>query len=311
VSGVPDFAARVDGLVEVLSESGDRTTAEWRDALRAAPRHLFVPDVGWALPDFDGKPPYPVDRTRDEDEWLGAVYSDTSIVTQAGDGGVVTVEVDPEVAARARRNLAAAGRSPVTLVDDGADGARAYAPFNRAHVTCGVPCVPCSGVEQTRPRRRDRGAVPARLGYGHKLPLHVTGEGTAVSRFHGPAAYMMMRSQRTRTGRLGFADDDSGEETLWLLETTAAEVSESWALAEYVPGGREYERRRAHRQPHSRVAVQTSAPIFGVRVERPSRWRPGQLSGLTPERKVPRVADPGRGGASRRARRRRSRAARP
>lgn len=44
-------------------------------------------------------------------------------------------------------------------------------------------------------------------------------------------------------GQRGYADDGSGEETLWLLETTTAgaEVGGSWALAEYVPGQHEYE----------------------------------------------------------------------
>jgi protein-L-isoaspartate(D-aspartate) O-methyltransferase len=53
-------------------------------ALRAVPRHRFVPSVGLAhAPDDTVRL---IDRNADPDDWWEAVYSDTSIVTQLDDG---------------------------------------------------------------------------------------------------------------------------------------------------------------------------------------------------------------------------------
>lgn len=57
----------------------------WRNAVRAVPRELFVPDVGLACPN-DGGPPYLIDRNAAPDRWRNAVTSDTAIVTQLDDG---------------------------------------------------------------------------------------------------------------------------------------------------------------------------------------------------------------------------------
>jgi protein-L-isoaspartate(D-aspartate) O-methyltransferase len=218
------------------------------------------------------------------DVGTGTGWTSALLASRVGDGNVVTVEVDPKVAARARRNLRNAGWHPDSIVGDGAQGARASAPYDRVHVTCGVARIPYAWVEQTRPGGVIVAPYQPGYGYGHKVRLDVIGDGTAVGRFRGPAGYMMMRSQRPRAGRLasfvhhedeaaesrttldprevvagdpggdlaisalapgvrgqmGYADDGSGEETLWLLETTARDVSESWALVEYVPGAEEY-----------------------------------------------------------------------
>ncbi|WP_310737975.1 methyltransferase domain-containing protein [Microbispora sp. H10949] len=58
--------------------------SRWADAMRAVPRHLFIPDQAWCSP--DAKPGYLIDRTADPDGWLDAVYSNTAIVTQLDDG---------------------------------------------------------------------------------------------------------------------------------------------------------------------------------------------------------------------------------
>ncbi|WP_067805299.1 methyltransferase domain-containing protein [Actinomadura formosensis] len=57
---------------------------EWRTAMRAVPRELFVPPTALAGPETGGL--YPIDREARPDEWWKAVYSDASIVTQRDDG---------------------------------------------------------------------------------------------------------------------------------------------------------------------------------------------------------------------------------
>lgn len=64
-------------LADSLAAEGHLTDARWREAFGAVPRHVFVPrflrDDGTVV---DGANP------GDRDEWLAAVYADTSLITQ-------------------------------------------------------------------------------------------------------------------------------------------------------------------------------------------------------------------------------------
>lgn len=53
---------------------------QWRAAFMNAPRHMFVPDKAWRM--ADDNPMTPIDRAREPDSWLTAVYSDDPILTQ-------------------------------------------------------------------------------------------------------------------------------------------------------------------------------------------------------------------------------------
>ncbi|GII90448.1 methyltransferase domain-containing protein [Sinosporangium siamense] len=64
----------------------------WYSGLFEVPRDLFVPTTGWAVPFTEGKE-RAIDRRRDAGDWLKAVYSDTTIVTQRDDGA--TDPADP------------------------------------------------------------------------------------------------------------------------------------------------------------------------------------------------------------------------
>lgn len=77
---------RVDILTADLTRRGLLASDEWRRALHEVPRHAFVPHAGWACPDGDGGKSRRIDRDRDAAGWWEAVYSDTSVVTQADDG---------------------------------------------------------------------------------------------------------------------------------------------------------------------------------------------------------------------------------
>lgn len=78
--------AHVDRLVDELRTLGDLTDPVWRDALHAVPRHLFVPPEAWVITEQPERAAYGIDRGRDEDEWLKAVYSNSCIVLQVNDG---------------------------------------------------------------------------------------------------------------------------------------------------------------------------------------------------------------------------------
>jgi methyltransferase of ATP-grasp peptide maturase system len=69
-------------LVEHLADTGALRSGRWRRAFERVPRHVFVPHVffdrdadGWFIP-LDG------DRPECHEEWLRAVYSDDTMITQ-------------------------------------------------------------------------------------------------------------------------------------------------------------------------------------------------------------------------------------
>lgn len=127
----------------------------------------------------------------------GSGWTAALLAHRLGSVNVVSVEIDPEVSARAAASMKEAGFSPRLVVNDGWAGWPEGAPFDRVHVTCGVTTVPYAWVEQTRP-----GGVivlPWMPNYagGHKVKLTVLPDGTAVGRFCGGCDYMMIRAQRS------------------------------------------------------------------------------------------------------------------
>jgi protein-L-isoaspartate O-methyltransferase len=169
-----------------------------------------------------------------------------------GAGNVVTVEVDEENAAGARRRLAAAGYAPTCVVADGAAGHPDGAPFDRVIATCSVGRISRAWLRQCRP-----GAVivaPWGPEYGGEAVVRLTvGEdGTASGRFVGSSAFMRLRQQRTsRPGSAEYlcapwpADGTRSSTTLspeavgsWLaMFAVGAQVPEAFPLLERYDDG--------------------------------------------------------------------------
>lgn len=128
--------------------------------------------------------------------WTAALLS-----ARLGEQNVTSIEVDPTVAKQAAANLEAAGYAPALIVGDGASIRPEGSPFDRVHVTCAVATLPYAWVEQTRPGGVVVCPYSAGFGFGQRLRLDVLPNGTAVGRFSGSASYMLLRSQRTASGR--------------------------------------------------------------------------------------------------------------
>ncbi|WP_308168061.1 methyltransferase domain-containing protein [Nonomuraea sp. NEAU-A123] len=79
-----DTAQGIERLIEHLDEFDD-IGPRAKEAIRAVPRHLFIPTVGLPVPTTPGSA-YIIDRDADPDAWWEAVYSPHSIVTQLDDG---------------------------------------------------------------------------------------------------------------------------------------------------------------------------------------------------------------------------------
>ncbi|MFD4996160.1 methyltransferase domain-containing protein [Streptomyces buecherae] len=80
----------VDNLIDQVAEHlGHAVPPEWQAALRAVPRHQFLPDRLWLR---DGAGGYAVcDRVHEPHRWWAAAYSDMPLITQviSGDDTVV------------------------------------------------------------------------------------------------------------------------------------------------------------------------------------------------------------------------------
>ncbi|MFI6084157.1 hypothetical protein ACIBBB_24780 [Streptomyces sp. NPDC051217] len=101
--------AEVAQLVGPLPPALDR-------AVRAVPRHLFLPALIWLR---DGEGGYrPCDRATTPDEWLSAAYRDEPLVTQFTDGLPTSSASMPSVVLRmlalAELDRESAGRRPET-----------------------------------------------------------------------------------------------------------------------------------------------------------------------------------------------------
>lgn len=144
----------------------------------------------------------------------GTGYSSALMCHRLGQDNVTTIEVDPEVAARADEALEAVGFSTWTVTGDGLLGLPRRAPYDRVVATCGVRRIPYTWVRQTRPG----GIILATIGSlttGTGLAkLTVREDGTADGWFISHASFMPARSQAIRpiagdlSSRVAYADSD-------------------------------------------------------------------------------------------------------
>jgi len=151
----------------------------------------------------------------------GTGYNAALLSGRVGDRNVTSVDIGPELVAAARRRLAVHGFQPHLTAHNGERGVPERAPFDRIIATCGVPRVPYTWVQQTRPGGVVLANVSGPLMPGALARLTVTDDGTAVGPFQpGFAAFMPLRDDPDRPSTppaTPMLVDDDGVETLsWL-----------------------------------------------------------------------------------------------
>ncbi len=126
------------------------------------------------------------------------LYEDSALLShRLGEQNVTSIELDPDVTARARTALTAVGLVPEVVCGDGSRGWAVRALFDRIEATCSVTRAPGAWVEQTKPggvilTPWDNPWVCWGL-----LRLTVGENGIAEGMFSPHSAFMLMRGQRT------------------------------------------------------------------------------------------------------------------
>lgn len=205
-------AAERDRLVDRLERTGHCVRPSTSAAMRAVPRHAFVPerqrDAAYEdrpLPIGDGQTisaPHmvammvdllelePGDRVLEVGTGCGYHAAVTAEVV--GPEHLYSVEVSPRLAEEARRRLGALGYGAISIrVGDGGEGWPEHAPYDASYLTCATPDIPPAIVAQVR----DGGRVLCPVGdYVQELVLAtVDADGIADREHHGGVRFVSMR----------------------------------------------------------------------------------------------------------------------
>ncbi|MFC5185665.1 methyltransferase domain-containing protein [Actinomadura harenae] len=138
----------------------------------------------------------------------GTGYNAAVLAHLVGVEKVVSIEIDPVVASRARAALESAGFRVKVVVGDGELGHAAGAPYDRVIATASAHTVPHAWVEQTRPGGLI--LVPLAPTVHPEWPLaalKVQEDGMAQGRCVGPSPFMPLRAQHVSLEAVDDAED--------------------------------------------------------------------------------------------------------
>ncbi|MFF4171788.1 ATP-grasp peptide maturase system methyltransferase [Streptomyces sp. NPDC001744] len=125
----------------------------------------------------------------------GTGYSAALMCHYLGEDHVTTVEVDPQVAARADAALEAVGFSTWTVTGDGLLGHPNRAPYDRVIATCAVRRIPYAWIRQTKPGGVVLGTVGSWPWGTGLAKLTVGDDGIADGVIVGRSSFMQARAQ--------------------------------------------------------------------------------------------------------------------
>jgi len=177
-SGGDDFESERETLVDRLA--GDRIERNATiEAMRAVPRHEFVPESRRGAAYADRPLPIGADQTVSAPHMVGIMcdlldleagdevlevgtgcgYHAAVTAEIVGDGNVYSVEYVGRLAESARERLDDCGYEVHVRVGDGHAGWPEHAPYDAAYLTCAAPSVPGAVVDQLRDGGRFVGPI--------------------------------------------------------------------------------------------------------------------------------------------------------
>ncbi len=206
-----DYQTRRNEMVDALvrREAVERSATE--AAIRAVPRHEFVPGARRSrayddrpLPIGEGQTvsaphmvgimtdllaPDPGDRVLEIGTGCGYHAAVTAEIV--GPGNLHSVEYEASLAEDARERLGRLGYDVAVRAGDGSEGWPERAPFDGAYLTCAPESVPNAVVEQVRPG----GRVVAPVGRERQRLVRLTrrADGSVERERHGGVRFVPMR----------------------------------------------------------------------------------------------------------------------
>ncbi len=205
-----DREAMAEQLTRRERISDDRTVA----AMKAVPRHLFVPESQRESAYADRPLPIGDDQTISAPHMVGIMtdlldVSEGDDVLEVGTGrgyhaavtaeivgpeNVYSVEYGGELAEQARDTLAEAGYGEISVrAGDGREGWADHASYDAAYFTCAVPEMPEAVIEQVRPD----GVILAPVGTRSQrlVSARVGEEGIESRETHGGVRFVPLRGE--------------------------------------------------------------------------------------------------------------------
>ncbi|MCQ4334441.1 protein-L-isoaspartate O-methyltransferase [Natronomonas sp. F2-12] len=208
-----DFGAARDRMVDSLLGAGRIEREETIEALRAVPRHEFVPESRRETAYADRPLPIGAGQTISAPHMVGIICDHLEL--EAGDsvlevgtgcgyhaavtaeivgaGNVYSVEYVESLAAEARERLERLGYGGVHVrVGDGAEGWAENAPYDAAYLTCAAPDLPDPVVEQLRVG----GRLVAPVGTGRQTLVRAEKADDGLDRErHGAVRFVTMQGE--------------------------------------------------------------------------------------------------------------------
>jgi protein-L-isoaspartate(D-aspartate) O-methyltransferase len=132
----------------------------------------------------------------------GTGWNAALLAERLGSDGVTSVEVDPDVAGRARRVLRESGYEVTVATGDGALGHPGSGPFDRVIATAAAGRVPPAWAEQTRPGGRVLVPWTTDFHNGALVAFTVARDATMRGRIVDNVAFMRLRDQRGKRASL-------------------------------------------------------------------------------------------------------------
>lgn len=240
----PDTWYQWDGYNWITRHRADDETA-WSEAVHAADKPFITQIAADGAATCSLSAPKLVtamlgaldlsDGMRVFESGAGCGWTAALMTYRVGQGLVVSVEYDPDLADQAALNAAAVGAYPIVRAGDGEAGWAAHAPFDRVSATHSVHRIPPAWIAQTRPGGLVCAPVKVAANLDLFVRLTVAGDGSAQGPVVFPVDFMLSRSVAPAE-KPNLADDPKRSSTTNFDLPAVVAAMELWPLKLAVPG---------------------------------------------------------------------------